>query len=156
MDGNRCLEQLHWFSVHDPAKYFWHPRLIIYFFPIRLKLGLQTGERLLIGAHLDISNYLANQTAGVRLCCAFYRAQNPAGPNPFCWAKPACFNFSSSNFVLLGHILCTSGSALTLVLSSLTLLLRDCWIVLCESFFCSFVSSFDTRDSWVVLTTSVS
>jgi hypothetical protein len=41
-------------------------------------------------------------------------------------------------------------------LSSLTLLLRDCWIVLCESFFCSFVSSFDTRDSWVVLTTSVS
>ncbi len=45
----------------------------------------------------------------------------------------------------LGHILCTSGAALTLVLSSPTLLLRDCWIVLCESFFCSFVSSFDTR-----------
>jgi hypothetical protein len=44
--------------------YFWHPRLVIYFFPtppIKLKLGLQIGGRPLIAAHLDQSNYLANQ-----------------------------------------------------------------------------------------------
>jgi hypothetical protein len=46
-------------------KYFSHPSLIvIYFFPtppIKLKLGLQTGGRLLIVAYLDQSNYVANQ-----------------------------------------------------------------------------------------------
>ncbi len=32
-----------------------------------------------------------------------------AGPKPCCWAQVACFDFSSSNFNLPGHILSTSG-----------------------------------------------
>jgi hypothetical protein len=45
-------------------KHFSHPSLVIYFFPtppIKLKLGLQIGGRLLIATHLDQSNFLANQ-----------------------------------------------------------------------------------------------
>jgi hypothetical protein len=46
-------------------KYFSHPSLVIDFFPtplmIKLKLGLQIGERLVTAAHLDQSKYLANQ-----------------------------------------------------------------------------------------------
>ncbi len=34
-------------------------------------------------------------------------------PKPFCWAKPACFDFSSSNFNFHGHILSTAEAALT-------------------------------------------
>jgi hypothetical protein len=36
-----------------------------------------------------------------------------AGLKPFCRAKPACFDFSLSNFNLQGHILSTRGVALT-------------------------------------------
>jgi hypothetical protein len=45
-------------------KYFSHPSLVIYIFPtlpIKLKLGLQIGGRLLIATHLDQPNYLGNQ-----------------------------------------------------------------------------------------------
>jgi hypothetical protein len=45
-------------------KYFSHPSLVTFFFPtppIKLKLGLQIGGRLLIATHLDKSNYVANQ-----------------------------------------------------------------------------------------------
>jgi hypothetical protein len=41
--------------------------LVINFFPtlpIKLKLGLQVGGRLLLATHLDQSNYLANQKQG--------------------------------------------------------------------------------------------
>jgi hypothetical protein len=47
-------------------KKFLHPSFS-YFFPtppIKLKLGLQIGGRLLIAKHLDQSNYLANQKQG--------------------------------------------------------------------------------------------
>ncbi len=37
-----------------------------------------------------------------------------AGPKPFCWAKLTCFDFSSSNFHLQGHIMSTCGSSLSL------------------------------------------
>jgi hypothetical protein len=54
-------------------KKFSHPSLIIYFFPtppIKLKLGLQIGGRL-ITTHLDQSNHQVNplmsQTSGVAL-----------------------------------------------------------------------------------------
>ncbi len=43
-------------SVCNPAKYFSHPSVVIYFFPtppIKLKLGLQMGASLLIANHLD-------------------------------------------------------------------------------------------------------
>ncbi len=36
-----------------------------------------------------------------------------AGPKPFCWTKLACFEFSSSNFNLQGHILSTGGVVLS-------------------------------------------
>jgi hypothetical protein len=36
-----------------------------------------------------------------------------AGPKPFCWAKPACFDFSSCNFNVQGHVLSAAGDALT-------------------------------------------
>jgi hypothetical protein len=45
-------------------KCFSHPSLIIYFFltpPIKIKLGVQIGGRLLIETHLDQSNTLANK-----------------------------------------------------------------------------------------------
>ncbi len=37
-----------------------------------------------------------------------------AGPKLFCWAKLACLDFSSSNFNLQGHIMNTSGVALSM------------------------------------------
>ncbi len=49
-------------------KYFWHPSLVFYFSPtppIKLKLGLHIGGRLLTANHLDQSEYLANQKQGV-------------------------------------------------------------------------------------------
>jgi hypothetical protein len=46
--------------------------------PIKLKLGLQIGERLLIATHLDKSNYLANLKQKVvnqyDLTCVYKRA----------------------------------------------------------------------------------
>jgi hypothetical protein len=59
-------------------------------------------------------------TTGVRLCCAFYQPQQTV--QTFCaklysYAKPACFDFSSSNFYLQGHIRSTSGAALRLQLT---------------------------------------
>ncbi len=39
-------------------------------------------------------------------CCAFYQpVWENTGSNPFCWAKPACVNFSSSNCNLQGDTL---------------------------------------------------
>jgi hypothetical protein len=65
---------------------FFFPFLIL---PIKPKLGLQIGGRLLIATHLDQTICLTNQNqgaavrsyllnsflAGVSLCCAFYRPQ---------------------------------------------------------------------------------
>ncbi len=82
-------------------KNFSHPSLVIYFFPtlpIKLKLGLQIGGRLLIANHLDQSLWLANQKqgaavrsyllhsslAGVRLYCAYYQPQQTVRN---CWAR---------------------------------------------------------------------
>jgi hypothetical protein len=51
-------------AQYDPAKIFLASKFSYYSFPtppIKLKLGLQTGGRLLITTHLDQSNYLANQ-----------------------------------------------------------------------------------------------
>jgi len=45
-------------------KTFSHPNSVIYVFPmspLKLKLGLQIGEKQLITTHLHHSNYLANQ-----------------------------------------------------------------------------------------------
>jgi len=41
------------------------------------------------------------------------KAYNYAEQKPFSWSKPACFDFSSSNFTVQGDILSTPGDALT-------------------------------------------
>jgi hypothetical protein len=71
-------------------KYFSHPSLVIYFFPtppVKLKLGLQIGERLLLASQLDQSNHLTNQQQVFNLAVLFSSlsklCQN-AGPKPFC------------------------------------------------------------------------
>ncbi len=99
-------------------KYLLHPRLVIYFSPtplIKLKLGLQTGGRLLIATPLDQSNYLANQQQVLVSAVPFPRISTlwkNAGSISFCCTQPACFDFSSFKFLLLGHILSTNGAAL--------------------------------------------
>jgi hypothetical protein len=71
-------------------KYFSHPSIVIYFFPtppIKLKLGLQMGGRLLIATHLDQSNYLANQQQVLGFAMPFTSLSimcKIAGPKPFC------------------------------------------------------------------------
>jgi hypothetical protein len=59
----------------------------------------------------EVRSYLLHSSlAGVRLDCVFLHTNlsklyENAGPSPFCRAKPACFDFSSSNFTLQGpHI----------------------------------------------------
>jgi len=44
-------------------------------------------------------------TSLIRLC-------KIVGPKPICWAKPACFDFSLSNFHWQGYVLSTGGIAL--------------------------------------------
>jgi hypothetical protein len=90
---------------------------------------VQTCGRLLIANYMDQSLWLANQKqgaavrsylshsslAGVRLGCAFYQPQQivqNAWPKPFWWAKLAYFDFSSSRFIVHGHILSNIGDAL--------------------------------------------
>ncbi len=74
---------------------------VIYFFPtlpIKLKLGLQIGGRLLIARHLDRPirkrdqhTYLLPSTLeSVRLFCTFYEPHKlckNVGPKPFCWGS---------------------------------------------------------------------
>jgi hypothetical protein len=53
---------------------------------------------------------------GAQHCCAFHQPQQTAHydePKPFSSAKPAYFDFSSSNFAVWNHILSTAGDALT-------------------------------------------
>jgi hypothetical protein len=71
-------------------KYFSYPSLVIYFFrtpPIKLKLVLQIGRRLLIASHLNQSNYLANQQQVIGFAVLFTNLNilcEIAGPKPFC------------------------------------------------------------------------
>jgi hypothetical protein len=68
MEAKIMLEHLHQCSVCDPAKIFLMSKFYLLTFfqphPIKLKLGLQIGGRLLIATHLEPSNYLANQKQG--------------------------------------------------------------------------------------------
>ncbi len=102
-------------SILPCKKYFPHPSLVIHFFltpPRELKLGLQIRGRLLTATQLDEALGLVNQKRGAavgnKLC-------KNAGWKRFCWAKPACFAFSSFNdFNFQDHILITAGDALTI------------------------------------------
>jgi hypothetical protein len=78
-------------SSGDPAKYFLHPSLVIYFSPtppVKLKLGLQMrGKRLLIATHLAQSNHLVDQQQvvgfAVPFTSLFILCENAAS-KPFC------------------------------------------------------------------------
>ncbi len=114
-------------------KYFSHPSLFIHFFStqlMKLKLGQQIGGGLLIANHLDQWVWWANQKhwATVRsyLLHSFLEVNNVAAQftsqrklsnylerKPLSEAKPACSDFSSSNFTVHDHIVSTSGDALT-------------------------------------------
>jgi hypothetical protein len=74
------LEHLHQCSVCDPAKIISHIQVLVTSFfptpPIKLKLWLEVGGRLVIATHLDQSNYLGNQKQGaLNKLCNFYRVQ---------------------------------------------------------------------------------
>ncbi len=82
----------------DPATIFLTSKfIVVYFFwttpPIKLKLGLQIGERLLIAKHLDQSWTRCRKsdllhsflTGVVRLCCAFTSLSKQCQKK--CWAK---------------------------------------------------------------------
>ncbi len=90
--------------ICNPAKIFLTSKFGYFLFPtspIQLKLRLQICERLLIANHLDQSLWLANEK------------QETAEAKLYCWAKPACFDFSSSNSNVQGHILSTAGDGPT-------------------------------------------
>ncbi len=81
--------------------------------PHKSEIGIAKGGRLLIAIHLDQSNYLANRQQVLGFDVSFTSLSifsKNAGSKLFCWAKPACFDFSSCNFLLQCHILSTTFS----------------------------------------------
>jgi hypothetical protein len=97
-------------------KYFSHPTL-----PIKMKLGLQTGGRLLMATHLNQWNYLANQKQGavnkydltvfVRLfhgseSHTFFQGHRSFPANPLDLTA-----VHYQRFPVQGHILSTHGDA---------------------------------------------
>jgi hypothetical protein len=94
-------------------KYFSHPSLIVYLLlipPIKLKLGLQINGKLLTTTRLNQLTYVGSQSIPcVRLCYALCKNTTR---QLFCETKLTCFDFSSSNFLLEGHLLSIGGVAL--------------------------------------------
>jgi hypothetical protein len=119
-------------SMRTLQKYFSHPSLVVYFFatpPIKLKVGQQICEGVLIVNHLDQSLWWANQKHWAvvisYLLHSFLQVYNVTPhftshcklwncteQKPFSWAKPACFEFVSSNFIVQGHILSAAWDSL--------------------------------------------
>jgi len=64
-------------------KYFSPPSFNLFAFfptpPMKLKLGSQIGERLLIVTHLDLLNYLAHQQQVCHLPASAYSATKMSG-----------------------------------------------------------------------------
>jgi hypothetical protein len=115
--------------------------------PIKLKLGQQIGGRLLIANHMHqllqwvtqkhgapVKSYLLHSFQQVQSVAAPFASHGKLSiilkPKPFSWAKPACFHFSSSNFIVQDHILSTTGDALsTLVVLAqiIIIIIFKCW-----------------------------
>jgi hypothetical protein len=115
-------EHLQWCSVCDPAKIFLTSKFsYLLFSNLTHKTETGTANRweTTIATPPGPIKLSSQSLSGVRLCCAFYQlsklCKNP-GPKPFCWAKLACMDFSSAEFNMQGHILSTSGVALTLAI----------------------------------------
>jgi hypothetical protein len=83
-------------------KKFSHSSLVIYFFltlPIKLKLGLQIGGRLLTATHLNQSNYLANQEQVLGLAAPFTSlCSKMLGRNHFADARQHVLTFAQPIF----------------------------------------------------------
>jgi hypothetical protein len=73
------------------------------------------GGGLRIATRLDQANYLANQQQLLDFAAPLPASANSAkmlGQKTILLSKLTCFDFSSSNFNLQGHILSTGGVAL--------------------------------------------
>ncbi len=112
------LEGLQLCSVCDRAQVFFTSKFSYFLFynPIvKLKLGQQIGGELLIANHLDQSLWWGQSetlssspiiiptlfSASAQCFCAFHQ---PLQILQLCWAKPACFDCSWSNFTAQAHI----------------------------------------------------
>jgi hypothetical protein len=131
-------------SMWSYKKYFSHPSLVIYFsatLQIKLKGRHQIGERLLIANHLEQSSWWANQIMFITLlaeCIAVpftrhRKLHNYHEPKPISWSKPAYFRhffylFSSYNFTLQDHMMCTAWGCSTICTTSLKWLVHYNWI----------------------------
>ncbi len=83
--------------------------------PIKLKLGLQVGGRLLIATHLDQSNYIAVH---------FFMV-----PSVFQWIHWIwLMNLTHPRFLVQGHILNVGGDALTTLRPYINVLIP--WVLL--------------------------
>jgi hypothetical protein len=80
-----------YFDVHECHHKGWLSFILLLYFNV------------LLGAHA-IKEHSQQQSPG-KLC-------TNTRSKPFCWTKPACFNFASSNCNSQGHILSTRGVAL--------------------------------------------
>jgi hypothetical protein len=102
------LEQLHQCSVCITFKITY---LLFLNLMHKTETGTARGERLLIATHLDQLNHLANKqqvlvfavpSAGFSILC------KNAVLKLFCWAKLACFDFSSFKICCTVHCWCCS------------------------------------------------
>jgi hypothetical protein len=112
--GYISLEQFHRFLVCNLVKIFLASKIHfpLYFQPppTKLKFELQTNGKLLIATRLDQSSYQTNKRHVLSFILPFTNFN-------ILWKNVtpkqlACFDFFSSNFLLLGHILRTNETIL--------------------------------------------
>jgi hypothetical protein len=126
---SRSVEPLCTLCTASPAvlsiwllqKCFSHPSLVIYVFatpPIKLKLGYQICEGLLIANHLDESLWWANQkhwsisqifSVGTHWCCAFHQPLQTI----FLSQTHKFWLFFTQFYCAGSHILSTAGDVLS-------------------------------------------
>jgi hypothetical protein len=99
--------------------------------PAKLKLWKQIGGRLLIPSH---QSKTGSSTEIIVITLLWWvlgfavpfmslsKLWENVVPKLFCWAKPAGFDFYSSNFNLQGHILSSSGAAIREMCRSISIL----------------------------------
>ncbi len=102
-------EQLHPCSVCGPATIFLASKISYLLFSNlihKTETGTWKGGRLLIETRLDQSNHVANQQQVLSFAVSFASLSilcKNAASKPFCWAKLAYFDFSSSKVYCTVH-----------------------------------------------------
>ncbi len=118
------LEYLKWSLFVTLQKCFSHPSLVIKFSIPPHKTKPNRWQTINSKPPRSIKLYKANQQHVSGFKCAIYRPQHPVQK---CWTRTIllsltrCFDFSSSNFLLKGHILSVGGAVLTILVSRGTL-----------------------------------